>query len=132
MIAFQFGIEEIEEEYFIVDRRTARVKSRLSRPFMKAAKKKLGSNLMYELLQSQIEVATTPAVSCQDAREQLTHFRSTLSEHGREHNVGIVRLSFDNVGSTPMDHPDPVIRTKIFLSGDCTKSWIRALSGRTW
>jgi carboxylate-amine ligase len=97
MTAFQFGIEE---EYFIVDRRTARVKSRLSRPFMKAAKKKLGSNLMYELLQSQIEVATTPAVSCQDAREQLTHFRSTLSEHGREHNVGIVAA-----GTHPLAFP---------------------------
>jgi len=54
---FRFGLEE---EYFIVDRRTAAVKSSHAEPFMKRAKKKLGPQLMYELLQSQVEVATTP------------------------------------------------------------------------
>src|SRR5215213_7643265 len=84
---FRFGIEE---EYFVVDRRTARVKSNLSQPFMKAAKKKLGPSLMYELLQSQIETATTPVVSSLEARQQLTYFRATLAELGRDYNVGIV------------------------------------------
>src|SRR3954465_7111380 len=87
MREFQFGLEE---EYFIVDRRTARVKSRSSKPFMKAAKKKLGPSLMYELLQSQIETATTPVTSSQEARRQLKYFRSTLAEVGREHNLGII------------------------------------------
>jgi glutamate---cysteine ligase / carboxylate-amine ligase len=84
---FRFGIEE---EYFVVDRRTARVKSHLSQPFMKAAKKKLGPNLMYELLQSQIEVATTPVDCSRDARQQLQYSRSTLAELGREFDLGIV------------------------------------------
>src|SRR4051794_5738195 len=84
------------EEYFVVDRRTASVKVRLSRPFMAAAKRKLGPSLMYELLQSQIEVATTPVESSQDARQQLRYFRSTLAEIGRDHNIGIV---------TPGTHP---------------------------
>src|SRR5882724_3753169 len=84
---FQFGIEE---EYFVVDRRTGHVKATLSKPFMKAAKKKLGQSLMYELLQSQIEAATTPATSSQDARQQLKYFRSTLAECGRDYNVGII------------------------------------------
>src|SRR4051812_36794571 len=84
---FRFGIEE---EYFVVDRRTARVKSHLSQPFMKAAKKKLGPNLMYELLQSQIEVATTPVDCSRDARQQLRYSRSTLAELGREFDLGIV------------------------------------------
>jgi hypothetical protein len=48
MPEFRFGIEE---EYFVVDRRTASVKVRFSRPFMAAAKRKLGPSLMYELLQ---------------------------------------------------------------------------------
>src|SRR3954466_11015130 len=87
MAEFRFGIEE---EYFVVDRRTASVKVRLSRPFMAAAKRKLGPSLMYELLQSQIEVATTPIDSSQDARQQLRYFRSTLAEIGRDHNIGIV------------------------------------------
>jgi carboxylate-amine ligase len=87
MSEFRFGIEE---EYFIVDRRTASIMPRLSLPFMKDAKKKLGPNLMYELLQSQLEVATTPVNSPRDARQQLKHFRSTLTDIGREYNVGIV------------------------------------------
>jgi glutamate---cysteine ligase / carboxylate-amine ligase len=87
MREFQFGIEE---EYFVVDRRSGRVKSNLSQPFMKAAKKKLGPSLMYELLQSQIETATTPVVSSLEARQQLTYFRATLAELGRDYNVGIV------------------------------------------
>jgi glutamate---cysteine ligase / carboxylate-amine ligase len=87
MSEFRFGIEE---EYFIVDRRTASIMPRLSQPFMKAAKKKLGPNLMYELLQSQIEVATTPVDTTHEARQQLKHFRSTLTETGREYNIGIV------------------------------------------
>src|SRR3954453_21201935 len=84
---FRFGIEE---EYFVVDRRTARVKSHLSQPFMSAAKKKLGPSLMYELLQSQIEVATTPVHCSRDAREQLMQFRSILSEAGSDYDVGIL------------------------------------------
>jgi glutamate---cysteine ligase / carboxylate-amine ligase len=87
MCDFRFGMEE---EYFVVDRRTAGVNPRLSEPFMKAAKKKIGAHLMYELLQSQIEVATEPVSSSRDARQQLVHFRSTLAEIGRSHNVGIV------------------------------------------
>jgi glutamate---cysteine ligase / carboxylate-amine ligase len=84
---FKFGIEE---EYFVVDRRTALVKATLSAPFMKAAKKKLGPNVMYELLQSQIETATNPVTSSEEALRQLTYFRSTLAELGRDHNIGIV------------------------------------------
>src|SRR5215204_603942 len=84
---FRFGIEE---EYFVVDRRTARVKSHLSQPFMKAAKKKLGPSLMYELLQSQIEVATTPVDCSRDALQQLRYSRSSLAELGREFDLGIV------------------------------------------
>src|SRR5215212_8416391 len=84
---FRLGIEE---EYFVVDRRTARVKPQLSQPFMKAAKKRLGPCLMYELLQSQIEVATTPITRSDDARQQLKYFRSTLAELGRDYNIGIV------------------------------------------
>src|SRR4051794_7076930 len=86
MAEFRFGVVE---EYCVADRRTARVKVRVSRPFMAAAKRKLGPSLMYELLQSQIEVATTPIESSQDARQQLK-FRSTLAEIGRDHNIGIV------------------------------------------
>jgi len=66
------------------------VKPQLSQPFMKAAKKKLGPSLMYELLQSQIEVATTPADCSRDARQQLQYFRGSLADLGRDFELGIV------------------------------------------
>jgi gamma-glutamyl:cysteine ligase YbdK (ATP-grasp superfamily) len=83
---FCFGMEE---EYFVVDRRTGSIKFNLPKEFMRGAKKKLGPNLMYELLQSQIEVATDPVNSSADARAQLHHFRTTLAELGR-----LIRLHF--------------------------------------
>jgi carboxylate-amine ligase len=84
---FRFGLEE---EYFIVDRRTAAVKSSHAEPFMKRAKKKLGPQLMYELLQSQVEVATTPVDTPKEARQQLRYFRSTVAEAGQSFGIGIV------------------------------------------
>jgi glutamate---cysteine ligase / carboxylate-amine ligase len=95
---FQIGIEE---EYFVVDRRTAAIKTELPQAFMKAAGKKLGDRLMYELLQSQIEVATLPVDSAQSAREELLRFRNTLAEVGQDHNVGIVAA-----GTHPLARPE--------------------------
>jgi carboxylate-amine ligase len=91
----------IEEEYFIVDRRTAAIKSELPQAFMKAAGRKLGDRLMYELLQSQIEVATLPVDSPQIAREELLRFRNTLAEVGHDYNVGIVAA-----GTHPLARPE--------------------------
>ena len=98
MDSFRIGIEE---EYFVVDRRTGAIKAELPQAFMKAAKKKLGDQLMYELLQSQIEAATLPANSTQTAREDLLRFRTTLAEVGCDHNVGIVAA-----GTHPLAKPE--------------------------
>jgi glutamate---cysteine ligase / carboxylate-amine ligase len=87
MHSYRFGIEE---EYFLVDRRTATIRRRLPERFMRDAKRYVGPSLMYELLQSQIEVATKPQTIADDARRELKHFRSTLAEIGEEHDVGIV------------------------------------------
>jgi glutamate---cysteine ligase / carboxylate-amine ligase len=87
MTAYAFGIEE---EYFVVDRRTGYVKTELSEQFMQAAGRKLGRHLMNELLQSQIEVATEPLVSAIDARQQLLFFRRALADSGRAQGLGIV------------------------------------------
>ncbi len=84
---FRFGMEE---EYFVVDRRTAAVRSRLAGQFMKKAKKKIGPQLMYELLQSQVEVATSPIDTAKEARQQLRYFRSALAEAGQSFGIGIV------------------------------------------
>jgi carboxylate-amine ligase len=105
MFDFRFGIEE---EYFIVDRQTASVRPRLSRPFMEAAKRELGPNLMYELLQSQVEVATNPVSDSREARQQLRHFRSVLSDIGQQYQVGIVAA-----GTHPLAFPHEQRMTKM-------------------
>jgi len=104
--SFRFGIEE---EYFVVDRRTGSIKSSLPKEFMRSAKRRLGPSLMYEMLQSQIEVATAPVTSPADAKAQLHHFRTTLGELGQPCNVGIVAA-----GSHPLalPHEQRVTRKK--------------------
>src|SRR5947209_10186514 len=84
---YTFGIEE---EYFVVSRKTGNIKTELPAAFMKDARKKLGGQLMHEILQSQIEVATKPALAPADAAEQLRGFRTTLAGIGQEHGIGIL------------------------------------------
>jgi carboxylate-amine ligase len=64
MTGYQFGIEE---EYFISDLRSKTVRSRMSKRFFRACKKVLGDRVMNEMFQSQIEVATSPCQTMQDA-----------------------------------------------------------------
>ncbi|MFL6799152.1 MAG: carboxylate-amine ligase [Xanthobacteraceae bacterium] len=97
MSKYSFGIEE---EYFLVDQRTGGVKTRLSEKFMKSAGRELGSHLMTELLQSQIEVATSPLTCPREARAKLKTFRSTLAAIGREHRIAIMAA-----GTHPLCRP---------------------------
>jgi Glutamate-cysteine ligase family 2(GCS2) len=76
MSGYQFGIEE---EYFISDLRSKTVRSRMSKRFFRACKKALGDRVMNEMLQSQIEVATAPCQTMEEARNQLRRFRETLA-----------------------------------------------------
>jgi glutamate---cysteine ligase / carboxylate-amine ligase len=84
---YTFGIEE---EYFLISRKTGNIKTELPAAFMKHAGKKLGAQFMHEILQSQVEVATKPALAPADAAEQLRAFRTTLSDIGQEHGIGIL------------------------------------------
>ena len=87
MIGHQFGIEE---EYFISDLRSKTVRSRMSKRFFRACKKALGDRVMNEMLQSQIEVATAPCQTMEEARNQLRRFRETLANRAVGHGLGIV------------------------------------------
>jgi glutamate---cysteine ligase / carboxylate-amine ligase len=87
MHKYRFGMEE---EYFLVNRKSAAPRSELPQAFMAAAKKRLGHNLTTEILQSQIEVATPPMANSAEAIAELTRYRSVLSEVGRGHGVGIL------------------------------------------
>jgi glutamate---cysteine ligase / carboxylate-amine ligase len=97
MTEYSFGIEE---EYFVVDLKTGNVVSELSSEFMRVAEKELGDQLMNELLQSQIEVATFPCGIATQARRELLHFRRTLAKIGQAFGLGIVAA-----GSHPLSRP---------------------------
>src|SRR2546423_4557185 len=97
MTDYGFGIEE---EYFLVDRRTGNIKGELSQAFMNAASAELGSHLMHELLQSQIEVATCPLLCPEQARQELIRFRGTLAAVGRKFEIGILAA-----GTHPLARP---------------------------
>lgn len=104
MHQYQFGIEE---EYFVVNRRTGNVKSELPSKFMTQARRRLGLQLMTEILQSQIEVATKPLSSPRHATEELLFFRAFLAETGKQHDVGIVAA-----GTHPLAFPHQQRMTK--------------------
>jgi carboxylate-amine ligase len=95
--AYAFGIEE---EYFVVDRRSGGLKTHMSAAFMKAAGRKLGSRVTRELLQCQIEVATDPLTSAAQARSELRSFRQALADAGRDHGLAIMAA-----GTHPLARP---------------------------
>jgi carboxylate-amine ligase len=87
MASYRFGIEE---EYFVTDLRTRNVRHVMSQRFFRACKKELGASVTNEMLQSQIEVATSPCETMTEAREQLLRFRRVLAKHAAGHGLGIV------------------------------------------
>jgi len=87
MFDHRFGIEE---EFFVVDVRTRKVRDRMPREFFRACKRHFGDQVTNELLQSQIEVATRPCRTMEEAREELRQFRSALAEQAARHGLGIV------------------------------------------
>jgi carboxylate-amine ligase len=74
---YSFGMEE---EYFLFDAKTRHSVRRANKRFLLRAQKQLGDHVMTEMLQSQIEVATPPCDSPQEARGHLAHYRRTLGQ----------------------------------------------------
>ena len=85
--AYTFGIEE---EYFLVDAETKRVAPTRPEGFFTAAKEAVGPQLTGEMLQSQLEVATTPHVDIAAARAELKGLRQTLAAIAAEHGLAIL------------------------------------------
>jgi carboxylate-amine ligase len=82
----------MEEEYFVFDAKTRRAVRRTDKKFLALARKKLGDRVMTEMLQSQIEVATPPCATMQEARAHLIHYRSTLGQAAAEHKLGLAAM----------------------------------------
>ena len=82
----------MEEEYFVFDAKTRRAVRRIDKKFLGLARKKLGDRVMTEMLQSQIEVATPPCATMQEARDHLAHYRRTLAQAAAERKLGLAAM----------------------------------------
>ena len=82
----------IEEEYFVFDARTRRAVRHTDKKFLAAVKKSLGDRVATEMLQSQIEVMTSPCETMDEARAQLTEFRACLGDAAKARKLGIAAM----------------------------------------
>jgi carboxylate-amine ligase len=83
----------IEEEYFVVDLRTRNVRATMPKKFFRSSKRLLKDHVTNEMLQSQIEVTTSPCKGISEAREQVQYVRSALAAEAARHNLGIIAAS---------------------------------------
>ena len=86
---YKFGIEE---EYFLVDAETKSVAREMPQSFLAKVKSNTGGQVMGEMLQSQIEVASAPHTSIADARTELRFLRQTVSNIAAEHGLAILAV----------------------------------------
>jgi carboxylate-amine ligase len=99
----------MEEEYFVFDARTRRAVRHIDKKFLSAAQKRLGDRVMTEMLQSQIEVATPPCASMDEARTHLSGYRRALAEAAAERKLGIAAM-----GTFPLAFwPEQVLTKKV-------------------
>ncbi|HXF55759.1 MAG TPA: carboxylate-amine ligase [Hyphomicrobiaceae bacterium] len=87
--SFTFGIEE---EYHLVDL-VSRDLAPAPEALMKACEATLGGQVAPEFLRSQIEVGTRPCRTFAEAREDISHLRTTIARLAREHGVAPMAAS---------------------------------------
>ncbi len=80
--SYRFGIEE---ELFLADAITRGTPRRTIKAFHDAAHAKL--KVERELLQAQLEIASSPTTSFAEARAELSELRGGLAEIGRAHDI---------------------------------------------
>lgn len=86
---YAFGMEE---EYFLFDAKTRHAVRRVDKKFLLLTQKRLGDRVMTEMLQSQLEVATPPCETFDEARVHLAHYRRELAEMAARHGLGIAAM----------------------------------------
>ncbi|KAB0265610.1 carboxylate-amine ligase [Microvirga brassicacearum] len=84
---YKFGIEE---EYFINDAVKRDVARGRIREFFQSCSEHLSEDIQPEMLEPQVEIATTPILDFADARSQLVNLRSSVGAIAREHNLSIM------------------------------------------
>jgi carboxylate-amine ligase len=83
---YSFGIEE---EYFIVNRRTKALDDRLHKTLLMGCRKLLGQNVQSEMMRSQIEIATPVLYDFAAARAELSGARKCIASVAAENGLGI-------------------------------------------
>ncbi|MFH1553720.1 MAG: carboxylate-amine ligase [Pseudomonadota bacterium] len=90
---YRFGIKE---EFFVVDAESKAIQRRMPSRFFDDLTHHLGSAVTVELLQSQLEMATSPATQAGSALDELRELRGKAAQVAGEHG-----LSFIAAGTHP-------------------------------
>jgi carboxylate-amine ligase len=110
---YKFGIEE---EFFLVDAETKSVAREMPAGFLEKVKSITGGQVMGEMLQAQIEVATAPHSNIADARTELRFLRQTVSNIAAEHGLAILAVgthptaTWRTATQTPTERYDTVMQ----------------------
>lgn len=83
----------IEEEYFVIDRRTRNLRRRMPRKFFRSCQRLLNGQVASEMLQCQIEVMTRPCNTMAEAWEQLRLLRRTVAGEAARYGFAILAAS---------------------------------------
>jgi glutamate---cysteine ligase / carboxylate-amine ligase len=86
---YTFGMEE---EYFLFDAKTRHAVRRANKKFLSTVQKQLGDRVMTEMLQSQLEVATPPCATMDEARGHLRNYRRTLAQAAADQHLGLAAM----------------------------------------
>jgi carboxylate-amine ligase len=85
--SFQFGIEE---EYFLCDAVTLQPAMNTPEGLFDRRHPRTGTTLNREMLQAQLEVATRPHISAENARDELVELRQMAADAACEHGLAIL------------------------------------------
>ncbi|MCW5685120.1 MAG: carboxylate-amine ligase [Pseudolabrys sp.] len=106
----------LEEEYFVFDARSRRAITRADRAFLTSIKKRLGGNVMTEMLQSQVEAVTPVCATLDEARTHLTGYRTALAEEAAARKLGIAAMGTFPLAVWPEQTVTPGDRYKGIVS----------------
>lgn len=83
----------IEEEYLLVNPHTRELARHQAAGFMDRCKDLLGSRVMHEMLQSQIEIGTGVCTTIEEARAELHELRQGVASVARDFDLSIIAAS---------------------------------------
>src|SRR5436309_7168840 len=85
--SFRFGIEE---EYFVCDAATLQPAMKTPETLFDRRHPRTGTSLNREMLQAQIEVASHPHTTSQNARDELVELRQMAAAAAADHGLAIL------------------------------------------